>query len=186
MTEGEKTFEKLGQMFLSYEPTTGSFTYLSPPQDCFQNRHRHRNWLAKYSGKPAGRRTKGGYRTLTIRGRRVAAHRYAWFLTHGRWPSLIDHLDGDPWNNRISNLRETDESGNRMNQALGKRNTSGTMGVAFNKDRNRWVAQICAHGRSKQLGAFATFEEAKAARLAAQAELGFGPNHGRPAGAGAL
>jgi hypothetical protein len=43
-----------------------------------------------------------GYLRVTLRGRHYQAHRVAWLLHHGDWPkNYIDHLNGDPLDNRI-------------------------------------------------------------------------------------
>ncbi|MBQ4387118.1 MAG: HNH endonuclease [Prevotella sp.] len=43
-------------------------------------------------------------------------HHVVWVLCHGRLPSQIDHLNGNPRDNRIENLRETTQSENDANR----------------------------------------------------------------------
>lgn len=46
----------------------------------------------------------------------VYLHRAVWAVCYGRWPErTIDHIDGDPTNNRIGNLREVSQSENGCN-----------------------------------------------------------------------
>ena len=47
-------------------------------------------------------------------------------------------------------------------------NTSGFRGVSWHKRDKRWAAQIKRDGVTKHIGYFATYEEAVAARLAAE------------------
>ena len=110
---------------------------------------------------------------IQFQGKRYLAHRLAWLLTHGKWPDgVIDHLDGNPLNNRISNLRDVSNSVNGQNQRRTRSNTtSGFLGVTFNKRDSKFKAQIMLDGKSKYLGLFPTAELAHAAYLAAKRQL---------------
>ena len=73
-----------------------------------------------------GRAVKGwynrgrGYLQLNVRLdgrlRKVYYHHVVWVLACGRWPKQIDHLNGNPRDNRIENLRETTQSENDANR----------------------------------------------------------------------
>lgn len=75
----------------------------------------------------------------------LRAHRLAFALQTGRWPTIIDHIDRDRANNRWSNLRETTPSENRRNSTAGDRpaminklkHRSMTQGFAWQIQRNR-------------------------------------------------
>lgn len=43
-------------------------------------------------------------------------HHLVWVLVYGRFPKLIDHINGNPKDNRIENLREVSQSSNDMNR----------------------------------------------------------------------
>ncbi len=76
----------------------------------------------------------------------------------------IDHIDGDGFNNRRSNLRIASQSQNMANSRLSKANRSGFKGVY--RYGHKWRA--CLSG--KNLGSFLTPEEAHAAYCAAALE----------------
>ena len=42
-------------------------------------------------------------------------HRAVWAVVHGYLPMIIDHINGNPYDNRIENLREVSASENNMN-----------------------------------------------------------------------
>ncbi len=54
----------------------------------------------------------------------------------------IDHIDGNPSNNRKYNLRICTIQKNSCNQKLHTNNTSGVTGVWWNKKTNKWVAEL--------------------------------------------
>lgn len=76
---------------------------------------------------------------------------------------VVDHIDGDRANNRRSNLRICTPSGNAKNLALSTRNKSGFKGVCWNKQRQRWEAQIGSDRIQYKLGFFDTPVEAAVA-----------------------
>lgn len=64
-------------------------------------------------------------------GGNVAVHRVVWFLVKGYDPleKVIDHLDGNPLNNNIENLRAVSIKENNRNLNLRESNTTGFQGV---------------------------------------------------------
>lgn len=75
----------------------------------------------------------------------------------------FDHINGIRHDNRKCNLRQVTWSQNNMNKKP-TRNTSGVVGVRYEKDRNKWSAFIMG----KRLGSFITKEEAIKARKEAE------------------
>ena len=122
-------------------------------------------------GSIAGNIMRNGYVQLMIDGRNYMAHRLAWLYVYGCWPQkVIDHIDGNPTNNRISNLRDVTQRENTENQRHPRSNNAvGLLGVCRNK--HRWRATIQSCGRWRHLGTFDTPEEAHSAYLAAKAVL---------------
>lgn len=155
------SIEQIRQL-LRYEPETG-------------------NLFWKETGKQAFVAKSGnGYRRSYIDGKRIYAHRLIWALVHGYWPDdFIDHIDGDGYNNKLSNLRLASRCENARNQSINVNNKSGAMGVYWRKDTQKWSAEICIEHKKKRLGVFADKESAIAARRQAEREYGFHANHGR-------
>lgn len=54
----------------------------------------------------------------------------------------IDHIDGNPLNNRKSNLRIVNRSQNNMNRKKRKKTSSMYKGVSFDRSRDKWIAQL--------------------------------------------
>ena len=145
-------------------------------------------FTTKPVGAPVTRDNGHGYLVLTLEGLSVLAHRVAWLMYHGEWPSVeVDHQDHNRQNNTRANLTLAPHGANARNTSLSRRNTSGVVGVSWYEARKRWIAQIGVKqpGRShnKVLGLFTSMEEAIAARRQAEAALGYHPNHGQRKGA---
>lgn len=70
----------------------------------------------------------------------------------------VDHVDGNPLNNRRSNLRLANRVQNAANQPKRRNNSSGFKGVSYHRKANKWVARIQIYGKDKYLGLFATAE----------------------------
>jgi hypothetical protein len=126
------------------------------------------------------RLARGGSLAGTIYDHGYAAHRVAWAIHYREWPRIaIDHIDGNPTNNKISNPRLASAETNARNRGLAAHNKSGFLGVNFRENTGRWKAQIGDGCRTIVLGEYATKAEAVAARLGAERVLGYHANHGK-------
>jgi hypothetical protein len=114
----------------------------------------------KVSLKPVGSPTDKGHLVVRFKSKTAYVHRIVWAM-HYEWPTdgmMIDHIDRDPGNNRIENLRLATGSQNRANSGLQRNSTSGYVGVsAF---RNRFMSRVHKEGKSLFLGCFDTALEA--------------------------
>jgi len=125
-------------------------------------------WNARYAGKRAGSARRDGYVCVAIGGVRFLAHRLVFAMASGAWPSLhIDHIDGNPNNNKISNLREATQAENMRNCRPQSRSKTGYRGVHWHQASRKWRASICVAGARIYLGVFSEIEHAKAAYSAA-------------------
>lgn len=83
---------------------------------------------------------------------------------------IVDHINMNRLDNRKSNLRICTKSQNNMNKRKQSNNTSGITGVVWDKQNNKWIAQININSRNIKLGRFSTIEEAIEARKQAELE----------------
>lgn len=65
-------------------------------------------------------------------------HRLAWFLSYKTWPKIIDHINGNKFDNRLENLRECSSRENSTN--LPRHRNGGLPGAHFRKDKGKWVS----------------------------------------------
>jgi hypothetical protein len=84
---------------------------------------------------------------------------------------FVDHINGDPLDNRRANLREATNSQNQMNARKRKGSASALKGVTWNKAVGKWQAQIKRDKRQVYLGLFESETAAHDAYCAAAAEL---------------
>lgn len=178
------TPDELRQL-LRYEPDTGRFFWLTRPEDDPRMLRRlTRNWNARFAGKEAFLTiSKRGYYSCTLVNRHVYAHRAAWAIHHGHWPDgPIDHIDGDPLNNRIENLRVVTDLENRRNvrpySGSIRKSRTGCVGVWWDDKRKAYQAYITLRGKRINLGRHSAFEDAQKVRKQAEQDLGYHPNHG--------
>jgi transposase-like protein len=82
----------------------------------------------------------------------------------------VDHIDGNPANNRRANLRKCSHRMNGKNRKVNDNNTTGFTGVHRGKG-NVWIAQIKIDQKPIHLGSFGTPEEAAGARITAELEF---------------
>lgn len=73
---------------------------------------------------------------------------------------IVDHIDGNPLNNRRSNLRITNKQGNAVNSFKRKGTSSQFKGVTWDASRKKWAAQIGSKNKTYHLGRFDSEKEA--------------------------
>lgn len=113
-------------------------------------------------GDIAGSKTASGYHQIKILGKNYLAHRIAWLYVHGEFPDgFLDHMDHNPLNNRIENLRLATNQENKRNGSLYRNNSTGYRGVY--ESGRRFEGYLKVNGERVFIGMFDTAEEASVA-----------------------
>lgn len=141
---------------LNYDKDTGVFTW-----------KKDRRGTAK-KGMVAGHTDKNGYAEIFLHSKKYHAHHLAWWFTHGEFPNgVVDHINHNPSDNRICNLRVVSNKINRQNTSLSsKANKTQMAGVEQLKSGYR----VCIETGDKRykFGVFKTIDEARASYFTAK------------------
>lgn len=158
MAKNDLTAQRLREL-LHYDPETGVFT-----------RRVSTSSNAK-AGAVAGSNDGKGYLRIWIDSCPYLAHRLAWVYVHGVQPTNhIDHIDGNPANNRIENLRDVSIGVNQQNRHTAQKNNKlGILGVK--RHGKKFLAQITVDGKRRSIGTFPSYEQAHSAYLIAKRQF---------------
>lgn len=165
------TQEKLKEI-LSYDPLTGLFTWKVRDE----NSVGLKIWNTRYANTTAGticpdNRIVINIRTPEGKVKRYMAHRLAWLYEHGYFPlEDLDHIDMNPRNNAISNLRLATRAENLQNKIKAHKNNSTKL-LGVHTHRNKFRARIRINNKEIHLGIFNTKEEASLAYITAKQQL---------------
>jgi hypothetical protein len=119
-------------------------------------------------GTKAGTDIGDGRSQITINKKHYKTHRLVYLMFHGYMPKEVDHIDNNPLNNRIENLRPASRSEQCCNTRLRKDSTSGIKGVTWDKVRNKWIVSINKNKKTVFRGRFDNFELAQLVAIEAR------------------
>jgi len=159
MSEHAKLSQARLKELLHYDPLSGVFTW--------------KVWRggAARAGTVAGRFDSKGYRQITVEMVAILAHRLAWFYMTGVWPEHeVDHINGIRADNSWANLRKATKNQNQQNLAgcRASNKSTGLLGASYDSESGKYLARIMVDGKGKNLGRFATAEEAHRAYCSAK------------------
>jgi len=148
------THDRLREV-LRYNKRTGVFTWKVAAA--------HRRKAGDVAGNGSGYQ---GRRRIRIDGTLYYAYRLAWFYVMGSWPeNKIDHRNGDPTDDRWTNLRDVTHGVNMQNQRRAtRRNATGLLGAHVTRE-GRFTSSITTDHKKKRLGSFDSAEAAHEAYL---------------------
>ena len=78
---------------------------------------------------------------------------------------FVDHIDNNKLNNNIINLRFASPQENSRNRCISNKNSSGTKGVSWSKETNKWRAHITINGKKIHLGSYINKDDAVNIRI---------------------
>ena len=159
------TQKELKRLF-HYDQHTGIFTELTKRKN-------------KNIGDILGTLSKQGYLVGVIHKKQYKLHRLAYLYMTGVMPDKVDHKNHIISDNRWSNLRNASSFDNMQNTKMSVRNTSGCVGVYWNKINFKWETRIDVNKKRIFLGSFELYHEAVNARKNAEVLYGFHENHGK-------
>lgn len=112
-------------------------------------------------GKETGTINSTGYKCTTVNKKTYLTHRLIFLYHHGYLPEMVDHIDGNPLNNNIENLREADKYQNQYNAKKRSDNKTGVKGVHICPTTGKYIANIRLDGQRIYLGSFLDLQSAE-------------------------
>jgi hypothetical protein len=119
-------------------------------------------------GDLAGYVDKKGYWKVSYKNKSYLLHRIIWLMRYGNLPKELDHIDGNPQNNRIKNLRIADRSQNNCNKQVYKTSSTGIKNVTWYKPTGKWMVKLTKNKKQMFFGYFDDLELAKLVAIEAR------------------
>ncbi|AMW98434.1 HNH endonuclease [Rummeliibacillus stabekisii] len=108
--------------------------------------------------------SKTGYAVANIKGTTTKMHR---LITNCQPGMVVDHINGNPLDNRLGNLRICSAKNNSRNKGVGSNNSTGVLGVSKLKS-GLWRVRIMVNKKEINLGRYESFDEAVKVRREAE------------------
>jgi hypothetical protein len=87
------------------------------------------------------------------------------FIANPENKLLVNHINEDPGDNDMRNLRWVTRKETCVNKRIAKNNTSSVKGVCWDKRKNKWHAYITVNYKKTRIGYFNNIEDARQARI---------------------
>lgn len=158
-----------------YDPDTGIVKWKERPLHHFESREKMISWNRRFSGKHVGGVIKKNGRILQLSvhmnmegvKRNLGLHRLILHMEGVDIPEgkMVDHINGDPTDNRRSNMRIVSNMQNCWNRRFQK-SSNRSLPPGVRKEWNRYWAVLYHENKRRLLGSFATPDEAHKCYLA--------------------
>lgn len=149
----QKLTDENGEYYLIYSTNTSDVGYIDA--DMLESVQKYCWHVDSYGYFVSQTRTNDGKR------KNIKMHQ----LLFDKW---VDHVDRNKLNNRKYNIRSCTRNDNTHNSNIRSDNSSGYIGVSWNKTNNRWEARIMCNNKNIFLGGFSNKMDALIARLNAE------------------
>ncbi len=134
--------------------------------------------IRKSNNKPMRSPTNFGHFRARVKGRNYLVHRLIFLMHYGYLPKQIDHIDGNPANNKIGNLREASQSQNMWNRNANTNSMSKTKGIRWHRS-GKYQVRLQVNKKSMYFGLYADLELAELVAIEARNKFhGVYANHG--------
>lgn len=146
----------------------GQWVQYDTPEEAFLSRIKWQGFCLVYEGGNC----RQGYGRISVNGKRMKAHRYAWERERGTIPAgmEVDHVCHNEACVNINHLRLATRSENQTNLSGRKiRATSGYRNV--HKWNDQWEVRLMKNGSRHYFGKFDDIEEAAAVAAKARQQL---------------
>lgn len=157
MTQTEALNAENVKTYFEYAPETGELRWTN-------------NAPVKVRGKSCQTKNSTGHIYVKFQGKNYYSHRIAWLFVHGKWPDSVDHINGNPADNRLINLRCVDHKTNMQNERKA-RSSNKTRMLGVSPNGRRYRAEIRVDGKKINLGTFDSPEVAHEAYLVAKRQM---------------
>lgn len=152
---------------IDYNPITGEAIWKIRDDSVMGDPNMTQSWNDKFAGKQVGSLMSNGYVVVSFKHNtetngklcKILLHRIAWAMHNGEWPNvMLDHDNGIKSDNRISNLKLSNNSKNGKNSI--PRSGSGYKNICWDKNRNKWLVTLKTNGKISNIGRYETLNKA--------------------------
>jgi ubiquitin len=134
---------------LDYDPDTGEFTW------------KERRGSKAKGSKAGCKNHQNSCEVIRVDDVLYLSHRLVWLYVYGYLPTKqIDHINRNPGDNRLCNLREATQTENNQNTKVRKDSGTGVKGVHYDKGRNKFQVQLAVNGKRVHCKRYDTLAEA--------------------------
>ena len=122
------------------------------------------------SGTEAGTPRKDGRRQIILFGKHYLTSRLVYFMFHGEFPEIVDHINRDYTDNRIENLRKSTRAQNNWNRKNQHNSVSGCKNVYWHNQSKTWRVRVSVNGTRIAFGQYKDLEQAKRVAIEARSK----------------